>query len=123
MVQMASSNTLIQSMVPDRLRGRIIAVYSMMFMGMAPFGSLSAGAVAHHIGAPWTVALGGVACIAGSVLFLMHLPSVRDEARELILGAGHDRRVSGGRNDHADCFVELATACWRLVNRAAAGHA
>jgi MFS family permease len=88
MVQMASSNTLIQSMVPDRLRGRILAVYSMMFMGMAPFGSLSAGAVAHHIGAPWTVALGGFACIGGSVLFLMHLPSVRDEARELILAQG-----------------------------------
>jgi MFS family permease len=88
MVQMASSNTLIQSMVPDRLRGRILAVYSMMFMGMAPFGSLSAGAVAHRIGAPWTVALGGFACIGGSVLFLMHLPSIRDEARELILAQG-----------------------------------
>ena len=88
MVQMASSNTLIQSMVPDRLRGRILAVYSMMFMGMAPFGSLSAGAVAHHIGAPWTVAIGGFACIGGSVLFLLYLPSVRDEARELILAQG-----------------------------------
>ncbi len=88
MVQMASSNTLIQSMVPDRLRGRILAVYSMMFMGMAPFGSLSAGAVAHHIGAPWTVAVGGFACIGGSIFFLMHLPSIRDEARELILAQG-----------------------------------
>ena len=58
MVQMASSNTLIQSMVPDRLRGRVLAVYSMMFMGMAPFGALTAGALAHHLGAPWTVALG-----------------------------------------------------------------
>ncbi|MGB9256825.1 MAG: MFS transporter, partial [Candidatus Korobacteraceae bacterium] len=58
MVQMASSNTLIQSMVPDRLRGRVMSVYSMMFMGMAPFGALSAGSVAHHLGAPWTVALG-----------------------------------------------------------------
>jgi MFS family permease len=88
MVQMAASNTLIQTMVPDKLRGRIIAVYSMMFMGMAPFGSLSAGAVAHRLGAPWTVALGGVACIAGSVLFLMRLPSIRGEARELVLAQG-----------------------------------
>ena len=88
MVQMAASNTLIQTMVPDRLRGRIIAVYSMMFMGMAPFGSLSAGSVAHHLGAPWTVALGGAACIVGSVLFLMHLPRIRSEARELILAQG-----------------------------------
>jgi MFS family permease len=88
MVQMASSNTLIQSMVPDKLRGRILAVYSMMFMGMAPFGSLSAGTVAHHLGAPWTVALGGMACIGGSIFFLLHLPSIRNEARELVLAQG-----------------------------------
>jgi MFS family permease len=88
MVQMASSNTLIQAMVPDQLRGRILAVYSMMFMGMAPFGALSAGAVAHRVGAPWTVALGGVACIAGSILFGMHMPSIRREARDLVLAQG-----------------------------------
>src|SRR5579863_8256674 len=88
MVQMASSNTLIQTMVPDNLRGRILSVYSMMFMGMAPFGALSAGSIAHHIGAPWTVALGGFACIGGAVLFLMHLPSFRREARDLVLAQG-----------------------------------
>ncbi len=88
MVQMASSNTLIQSMVPDRLRGRVMSVYSMMFMGMAPFGALSAGSVAHHLGAPWTVALGGLACTMMAVLFWSHLPSIRAEARELILAQG-----------------------------------
>ncbi|MBV8265090.1 MAG: MFS transporter, partial [Planctomycetaceae bacterium] len=55
MVEMAASNTLIQAMVPDRLRGRVMAVYSMMFMGMAPFGALLAGALAQRVGAPWTV--------------------------------------------------------------------
>jgi MFS family permease len=85
MVQMASSNTLIQAMTPDHLRGRIMAVYSMMFMGLAPFGALSAGAIAHHLGAPWTVAVGGVACIAGAILFGTHLPRIRAEARELVL--------------------------------------
>jgi MFS family permease len=88
MVQMAASNTLVQSMVPDRLRGRILSVYSMMFMGMAPFGALAAGTVAHHLGAPWTVALGGVACFAGAILFASHLPAVRREARELVLAQG-----------------------------------
>jgi len=88
MVQMASSNTLIQSMVPDRLRGRVMSVYSMMFMGMAPFGALSAGSVAHHLGAPWTVALGGLACTMAAVLFWSYLPSIRAEARELILAQG-----------------------------------
>jgi MFS family permease len=88
MVQMASSNTLIQAMTPDRLRGRIMSVYSMMFMGLAPFGALSAGAVAHRIGAPWTVVLGGVACIAGAILYGTHLPHIRAEARELVLAQG-----------------------------------
>ncbi len=88
MVQMASSNTLIQAMVPDRLRGRVMSVYSMMFMGMAPFGALSAGAIAHRIGAPWTVALGGFACMAGGAFFWTQLPTFRREARELVMAQG-----------------------------------
>ena len=85
MLEMASSNTLIQSMVPDDMRGRVMAFYSMMFMGMAPFGALWAGTLATHIGAPLTVALGGVACMAGASVFLMTWPTLRIEARELIL--------------------------------------
>ena len=84
MVQMASTNTLLQSMVPDQMRGRVVAVYSMMFMGMAPFGAFFAGALAHRIGAPGTVAIGGVACIAGSAVFGMVLPQFRIQARELV---------------------------------------
>ena len=85
MVQMASSNTLIQSMVPDRLRGRVMALYSMMFLGMAPFGALLAGILANLMGAPSTVALGGAVCIAGAVVFRSHLPKIRAEGRQLIL--------------------------------------
>jgi MFS family permease len=85
MVQMASSNTLIQAMVPDRLRGRVMAVYSMMFMGMAPFGALLAGALARPLGAPATVALGGAACLLGAALFALRLPALRAEARRLIV--------------------------------------
>ena len=85
MVQMASSNTLLQSMSPDRLRGRVLAVYSMMFMGMAPFGALFAGAVAEHIGAPLTVAIGGVACVCGGLFFARHLSEFRTEARKMVL--------------------------------------
>jgi MFS family permease len=85
MVQMASSNTLIQSMVPDRLRGRVMAVYSMMFVGMAPFGALLSGVLANILGAPWTVAIGGVVCIAGAIVFRSHLPTIRAEGRQLIL--------------------------------------
>jgi MFS family permease len=88
MVQMASTNTLLQAMVPDQLRGRVIALYSMMFMGMAPFGGFFAGAIAQKIGAPWTLAMGGMACVAGSALFFSRLPAIRAEARELILAQG-----------------------------------
>jgi MFS family permease len=85
MLQMASSNTLIQAMVPDRLRGRVMSVYSMMFMGMAPFGAFFAGALAQHLGAPLTVRIGAVACIAGSTAFGLGLPKLRVEARQLII--------------------------------------
>ena len=88
MVQMASSNTLIQAMVPDRLRGRTMAVYSMMFMGMAPLGSLLSGALAGRIGAPWTVAVGGAGAIIGAIIFARFLPKLRVEARQLIIAQG-----------------------------------
>jgi MFS family permease len=88
MLQMASSNTLIQAMVPDRLRGRVMAVYSMMFMGMAPLGALFAGAVARSLGAPVTVAIGGAVCLMGSAIFASRLPALRVEARQLIIAQG-----------------------------------
>jgi len=88
LIQMASSNTLIQTMVPDELRGRVMSVYSMMFMGMAPFGALLAGAVAHRLGAPLTVAIGGAACIAGSIVFGSKWPALRPAARQLIVAQG-----------------------------------
>lgn len=84
MIEMAASNTLIQAMVPDRLRGRVMAVYSMMFMGMAPLGALMAGALATPIGAPATVALGGAVCVVGGLVFGTHLPKLRGRARQLI---------------------------------------
>jgi MFS family permease len=84
-VQSAASNTLIQAMVPDELRGRVMSVYSMMFMGMAPFGALLSGLVAARLGAPGAVALGGGACIAGSIVFGLHLPGLRVVGRQLLI--------------------------------------
>jgi MFS family permease len=85
MLETSSSNTLLQAMVPDELRGRVMALYSMMFMGMAPFGAFFGGALADRIGAPLTVAIGGIGCIGAAILFGMRLPTMRVEARQLIL--------------------------------------
>jgi predicted MFS family arabinose efflux permease len=92
MLQMSSSNTLIQVMVPDELRGRVMALYSMMFMGMAPFGAFMGGALADRLGAPLTVSMGAVACIGGAALFGVNLPKIRMEARRLIVA----QAVAGG---------------------------
>jgi len=92
MIQMASSNTLIQSMVPDRLRGRVMSVYAMTFMGMAPLGALLAGSLAHNLGAPWTVAIGGIISIAGAAVFGARLPVHRPVAREMIIA----QQMAGG---------------------------
>jgi MFS family permease len=85
MVQMASSNTLIQSMVPDALRGRVMSVYIMMFVGLGPIGALLAGSIAERIGAPLTVAGGGIITVLAAIVFFLRLPSLRDEARQLII--------------------------------------
>ena len=93
MLQMASSNTLIQVMVPDALRGRVMAIYSMMFMGMAPLGSLLSGALSDSLGAPRTVAIGGVVTIVGAWWFWLHWPKIRVEARQLIMA----QNMAGGQ--------------------------
>lgn len=85
MTQMSSSNTLIQAMVPDELRGRVMSVYSMMFMGMAPLGALLAGSLAGILGAPYTVALGGAICIIGSIIFAIRLPKLEFAGRRMII--------------------------------------
>ncbi len=72
----ASSNTFIQMLVPDALRGRLMALFSVVFLGLAPIGSLTAGSLAHVLGAPATVGLFGLLCVAGAVVFLQATPKV-----------------------------------------------
>jgi MFS family permease len=98
MLQMGSSNTLIQSMVPDHLRGRVMGVYSMMLMGMAPFGGLLAGVVADRFGAPTTVAIGGVICLAAAGIFWTQLPEIRVHTRRMIAvqqAASAEKQMAG----------------------------
>ena len=81
MAQMAASNTLVQTMVSDEYRGRTMACYSMVFMGMAPLGALLAGILAGRIGAPLTVTLGGSVCMVTGLIFWRHLPKLRADWR------------------------------------------
>jgi MFS family permease len=83
MQQMAASNTILQTIVDDDKRGRVMSFYAMAFMGMAPFGSLLAGIAANHIGAPRTLLIGGVLCIAGATWFARKLPAIRDAVRPI----------------------------------------
>jgi MFS family permease len=72
-VQMAATNTIIQNRVPDELRSRVMAVYATMFMGVQPIGSLIAGGIAKHIGAPYTLGLFGLLLLVGSLFFFFRV--------------------------------------------------
>ena len=88
MVLMASSNTLLQTVVDDDKRGRIMSFYIMGFMGATPVGSLIAGFTASKIGAPWTVFIGGTACIVGALFFARRLPKLRELGRPVYVKMG-----------------------------------
>jgi MFS family permease len=88
MIQMASSNTLLQTIVDDNKRGRIMSFYVMAFMGATPVGSLISGSLASKIGAPWTLFIGGVACIIGAVFFVRRLPALREMVRPIYVDKG-----------------------------------
>jgi MFS family permease len=88
MVHLASSNTILQTMVDDDKRGRVMSIYSMAFMGMAPFGSLAGGSLAARIGASYTLIIGGVLCILGSFMFAKKLPLIREMVRPIYIRKG-----------------------------------
>jgi MFS family permease len=83
--QLDASNTLVQRIVPDELRGRVMAIWTMMLTGLAPFGSLLVGVLAQHFSARKTFRAGGIACIMGAMGFGFALPILQREARKLIM--------------------------------------
>lgn len=89
MLQLGCVNTLIQDVVPDRLRGRVMAFHSMMFIGMAPFGSFFAGLIAERLGAPLTVSLGALGCVVVAVVFLFKLPDLGMTGRGGVIGSSN----------------------------------
>ena len=88
MIQIASSNTILQTIVDDDKRGRVMSFFAMSFMGMMPFGSLLGGYVAGKIGAQVTVTIGGMACLAGAAFFAVRLPKIREMVRPIYMKIG-----------------------------------
>jgi MFS family permease len=96
MLQMATSNTLLQTLVDDDKRGRVLSFYNMSFFGMAPLGSFLAGSLASKIGTPATVAFGGITCIIGALIFLKILPELRKSMRPIYVRKGIIPEVAEG---------------------------
>jgi MFS family permease len=96
MIQMAASNTILQTIVQDDKRGRVMGFYSMAFLGMAPFGSLLAGALANRLGAPRTVIINGIVCIAGAAWFASHLTSIRSLVHPIYKKMGIIPEIASG---------------------------
>jgi MFS family permease len=98
MTHFACTNTLLQTITPDRLRGRVMAIYSMMLVGMAPFGAFFAGVVAQKLGAPVTVLLGATGCLLGAFAFLSRLHIFHPQVQRLI--SARTGSEFSGFNDH-----------------------
>ena len=88
MISLAATNTIVQTLVPEDLRGRVMAFYAMSFLGTAPIGSLIAGSVAQRIGAPATIMAGGICCIASGLWFYFNLPQLRAVIRPIYVQKG-----------------------------------
>jgi len=106
MVQMASSNTVLQTVVEEDKRGRLMSLYAMAIRGMAPFGSLLVGGAASKIGAPNTLMIGGLLCILGSAMFARKLPALREMVRPIYMRmdalsgpTSKIRRIQRGQED------------------------
>ncbi|MBN1271325.1 MAG: MFS transporter [Candidatus Aminicenantes bacterium] len=96
MLQLASSNTIIQTIVDDDKRGRVMSIFSMAFMGTAPFGSFLAGSLASFLGAPNTLLIGGILCVTGAVIFARKLPDLRQLVRPIYIRLGIIPEVAKG---------------------------
>lgn len=99
MIQLASSNTIVQTIVEDDKRGRVMSFFMMAFLGSAPFGSLFAGGFADRYGAPQTLRVGGVFCILGAVWFSRQLPEIRTLVRPIYRKMGIIPEINLGVSD------------------------
>ncbi len=107
-MQMTSSNTILQTIVDDDKRGRVMSFFFMAFMGTMPFGSLLAGVLADSIGAPNTLIIGGIACILGAIVFATRLPGLREMMRPIYVRLGIIPEVASGIQSATELTVPPA---------------
>jgi MFS family permease len=88
MVSLAATNTIVQTITEEHLRGRVMAFYTMAFLGTAPIGSLLAGILADRLGEPTTIVLGGGVCLVGAAWFASRLPRLRELIRPIYVQQG-----------------------------------
>ena len=105
MVLMASTNTVIQTIVDEEKRGRVMSFYTMAFLGTAPFGSLLAGWLSTRVGAPQTVLMSGVLCLATAVWFAAELPAIRVLVRPIYVRMGILPEVAQGLQTAANLMT------------------
>ena len=105
MVQMASSNTIVQTIVDDEKRGRVMSFYMMAFLGTAPFGSVIAGWMSSRIGAAHTLQIGGVCCLAAAAVFARALPAIRAGVRPIYVRLGILPEMTAGLATAAEASV------------------
>ncbi|MDX6693457.1 MAG: hypothetical protein QOF02_1060 [Blastocatellia bacterium] len=105
MVQMAASNTVLQTIVEEDKRGRVMSFYTMAFMGTAPFGSLLAGSAAERIGAPHTLLYGGIGCLLGALWFAKSLPALRRDVRPIYVRIGVLPEIAKGIQQTSELSV------------------
>ena len=106
MIQMASSNTILQTIVDNDKRGRVMSFYMMAFMGTAPIGSLMSGWISEHLGAPLTLVMGGAACIAGAGIFFLGLEQLRDAIRPIYRSKGILPEIESGEEAASELVFE-----------------
>jgi predicted MFS family arabinose efflux permease len=106
LVLTASSNTVLQTIVDDDKRGRIMSLYAMAFLGFTPIGSLLAGALANRFGAPVTVLIGGAGCLVAGLAFFRKLPALREMVLPIYVEKGVVSEVAAGLQA-ATAFTEL----------------
>ena len=99
--QMAASNTILQTIVEEDKRGRLMGFYTLAFVGTAPLGSLLSGFLATRIGTTATILLCGLSCVGGSLVFACLLPSLRKAVRPIYVRAGILKEVVGQTEGNA----------------------